>query len=626
MRRPDLDGIRGLAIVLVVIYHVAPRSLTGGYTGVDAFFVLSGYLITRRIRNDVLSGSFKLSAFYARRIRRLFPALLVVIPAVLALCWLVLFENEYREAGRHAAASAAFHVNLTLLREVDYFDGPAGHKPFRHLWSLAVEEQFYLAWPLLLLVLFRLKTPATGVLMLATGSVLASWCWVDGTGRSQFFLVHLRAWELLLGAWAAMLPALLVRWLTRPLLRDGLQLAGLVAVVLTAVMVRGGTAPVLSVAGSAMGTFLLIVASGGCVSQWLLATRPLVWLGRISYPLYLWHWPLIALANVVFWDQVPPAAMSVVVLSALVLSWGTYLWVERPVHRSALFAGSPWVVFLVLGGGMLLVWMGAFGVAHRRPPERLFTEGMVRTQALEDHGTIPPDHMPGRSAGTVLFLGDSYVAQLFPRVERLRTEGRPMRTVRFHVRAGCPPLGVELWGDPGCREWSEEGFRKAMDPEVKEVVLGGSWLSVLRTNDHDASGSGWPVLEQGLDHLERRVAELVNAGKQVHLLLNPPGGKWAHPGNATHLRLHGEEGERSGCSMDDHRARTGEVNVRLRVLAERTGVSVIDPEGWVCDADSCWAGTATGVPFFSDATHFRRAFVRVRVRELDHILCPPDDR
>jgi peptidoglycan/LPS O-acetylase OafA/YrhL len=286
--RADIDGLRAIAVGAVLVYHAFPAVLKGGFTGVDVFFVISGYLISGIILDGVAGGRFTFAHFYARRIRRIFPALTVTLAAVMAAGWFWLYADDYARLSRHTAAGAAFVANIVLWRESSYFDVAADLKPLLHLWSLGIEEQFYLVWPLLLVAIERdagfgarlqhlqMRAPirglqsVLGLVMVAAGMLL-----IDST-------------RVFPGLWA-LLPA--------------------------------------------AGTVLLILAGADApVNRTLLSWRPMVWIGLISYPLYLWHWPLLSFAYILLGEVPPPALAIALLVLSVALARATYLLIERPIR------------------------------------------------------------------------------------------------------------------------------------------------------------------------------------------------------------------------------------------------------------------------------------------------------
>lgn len=339
--RPDIDGLRALAVGVVLIFHAFPALLPGGFVGVDVFFVISGYLISGIILNAKAEARFSFANFYARRIRRIFPALGVVLAAVLIAGWWLLYADDYARLAHHVAAGAAFASNIAFWREASYFDVAADLKPLLHLWSLGVEEQFYLVWPVLLVVATRWRRgPIAATLAIGTISFLLALWTVRIDRTPAFYAPWNRFWELLAGATLACieadatLDAWLRRLLSRRRLPDILAITGLAAIAagvwsIDSTRVFPGLWVLLPVGGS----FLLLVAgSRAWVNRAIFSQPAMVFIGLISYPLYLWHWPLLSFAQIVI-GGVPPVAARVGLLSAsVVLAWLTYRVIERPVR------------------------------------------------------------------------------------------------------------------------------------------------------------------------------------------------------------------------------------------------------------------------------------------------------
>lgn len=335
--RPDIDGLRAVAVLAVVAYHAFPRWVPGGFVGVDVFFVISGYLISGIILRALSEGRFSFAGFYARRIRRIFPALFVVLLAVWVGGWFVLFADDYITLGRHIAAGVAFVSNLILWNEAGYFDDAADTKPLLHLWSLGVEEQFYLAWPLLLFLAWKLRIrPLWFTVALTAGSFLLN-VWqirVDLVGT--FYSPLTRLWELLVGGALACLS--FEKYIVWPRARHLVAAAGLVLIG-TAVTVLDDNRlfPGLWALLPTVGAFLVIAAGPDAwMNRAVLSRRAMVWIGLVSYPLYLWHWPLLSFARIASGETPPASTRVAVVLLAVALSWLTYRWLETPVRHGTL--------------------------------------------------------------------------------------------------------------------------------------------------------------------------------------------------------------------------------------------------------------------------------------------------
>ena len=352
--RSDIDGLRAVAVLGVVLFHAFPSALPGGFVGVDVFFVISGFLITRIIVADLGRERFSLADFYGRRIRRIFPALSLVLLACLVVGWQVLLANEYAQLGLHLAAGAGFFSNLALWNESGYFDTASDLKPLLHLWSLGIEEQFYIAWPCVVWVAYKTSSRWAGVTLLL---LLASFAWnvftVGHDAVSAFYLPYGRAWELLIGAGLALMrqnpSPRQVDFLQRHrnmLSTLGITLMGVSMGVLDKeAMFPGGWALLPT-----LGAALLIASQGAWVNRKILSLRGMVAIGLISYPLYLWHWPLLSFGRIIENGELPAGSRAVLVLVAVVLSVFTYRYVERPLrHRGGVLTASLLLVVLVLG-------------------------------------------------------------------------------------------------------------------------------------------------------------------------------------------------------------------------------------------------------------------------------------
>ena len=364
--RPDIDGMRGIAVLVVVLFHAFPSLIVGGFVGVDVFFVISGYLISTILIGEFGNKSFSYANFYARRARRIFPALILVMTATLAFGWIALFPDELELLGKHVVGGAAFLSNVFLWFEVGYFDTAAETKPLLHLWSLGIEEQFYIVWPILLALAFKFRA---SVLWLTVILLVASFG-INVGGIAQypsatFYSIASRAWELLIGALLACLALRQAFGAAQPVaaangaaLRNALSVAGLALIVAACVLVRGGKGfPGWWALMPTVGAALLIAAGPRAwLNRVVLSNRLLVWVGLISYPLYLWHWPLLSFAQIVESGVPALEIRGAAVAAAVLLAWLTYEAIEKPIRRQRRHGAK---VALVLG--LLVVAVGAFG-------------------------------------------------------------------------------------------------------------------------------------------------------------------------------------------------------------------------------------------------------------------------
>ena len=354
--RPDIDGLRAIAVLSVVIYHAFPKFIRGGFIGVDIFFVISGFLISTIIIGSLERNSFNFIYFYSRRIKRIFPALLLVLTASFVFGWFVLLADEYKQLGKHIAGGASFISNFMYWNESGYFDNAAETKPLLHLWSLGIEEQFYIVWPLLLWLAWKKRfNLLTITIVVAVISFALNISKVQGDTVAAFYSPQTRFWELLVGSILAYMtlhrrsifPKLkhkLNMWLGQitnaqaqetngKILHNVQSLVGAALILIGLLITKQGHFPgwwaILPTVGA-----LLIISAG--VHSWfnrvVLSNRVLVWFGLISYPLYLWHWPLLSFVRIMESGTPSHQIRIVVVLISIALAWMTYRFVERPIR------------------------------------------------------------------------------------------------------------------------------------------------------------------------------------------------------------------------------------------------------------------------------------------------------
>ncbi len=438
--RPDIDGLRAIAVLSVVLFHGFPQIFKGGFIGVDVFFVLSGYLISRIIFDQLNQGTFNFFDFYARRIKRIFPALLVVLFAAYIAGWFTLLADEYGQLGQHIAAGAAFISNFVLWGESGYFDNSAHTKPLLHLWSLGIEEQFYIVWPLLLWGASKLRVS----LFALTVTLAALSFYLNVTGMKSdavatFYSPQTRIWELLIGsglAWCALykkeglvgVAMFLAKWgkpegtvvdqaqaCTR--MTNVLSWLGFILLLYGLIRINRdlqfpGKWALIPVLGTA-----LIVAAGPLAwfNTKILSNKVLVWFGLISYPLYLWHWPLLSFAWIV--EAGPPSnatRMGLIVLS-ITLAWLTYRLIEQPIRfgkRSGLKVSLLAVSMFVLGG-VGLITFDERGFPFRKNVQRadaLYTSEAhtIEANLVASYRNYVGGEPSQSSKPVVLILGDSY--------------------------------------------------------------------------------------------------------------------------------------------------------------------------------------------------------------------------
>lgn len=342
--RSDIDGLRAIAVLSVVFFHAGIPGFSGGFVGVDVFFVISGYLITSLILNDIENGCFSFKKFYLRRAKRIFPALIVMLAITSVAALFILYPVELKKFGRSLGHTTYSASNFYFAKDSGYFSAPAIDKPLLHTWSLAIEEQFYIIFPLILALLIP-RIGRSGVVrtlsILAIGSLLVGEYFVQHASEKAFFMPHVRAWELLLGGILAF---------EQNRLRVGhgtaflLSLLGIIAIIFSISAIKATTPfPGLNAVLPCVGAALLLLAGGkqNTIVQDIIALSPMRFIGRISYSLYLWHWPLFSLTHYQLGrapDAIETAALIIASFILAILSWS---FVEQPIRNSAIGSVNP---------------------------------------------------------------------------------------------------------------------------------------------------------------------------------------------------------------------------------------------------------------------------------------------
>jgi peptidoglycan/LPS O-acetylase OafA/YrhL len=628
--RPDLDGLRAVAVLAVVAFHAFPRAAPGGFAGVDVFFVISGFLISSIIFDDLKGGSFSFAGFYWRRVRRIFPALVLVLAACLALGWLLLLPDEYAALGKHVAAGAGFASNIVLWREAGYFDTTAELKPLLHLWSLGVEEQYYLVWPLLLF-LFRGRRAQ----MLGMIAAIAALSFAANIGltlyhpTAAFFLPAGRFWELLAGSLLAYfhhygrLPD------AHPNAKAALGAAMIAAAF--ALLDAGRAFPGWWALLPVLGTVLLIWAGPAAwLNRRLLSQPALVFIGLVSYPWYLWHWPLLSYARIAH-DGEPPAALRLGLCGlSLLLAWLSYELVEKKIRFSKLPAVRRVTVPAVAAAMAAAALAGVLASQSRLLPQSAALPYVREASRAYTDWDYDGDHIIlGQTGRTVLFFGDSHMQHYWPRIEKLLAEhaAAPRNTIILKTSGGCAPVpGIER-KRVRCSQFVDAGFSLARQPEIDTVVIAASWVGMIQRRDYYKVGDPekkpldflTPQSEWVLEGFQAALAELTAAGKHVVLILSSPRGNVLDPKSVIDRGAMTVQvrGALAPLPRRELAALTAPIDGRLRRIAKAVGANVIDPADWLCSPKLCPSADELGRPLYKDKSHLRASVARERFSAMD---------
>jgi peptidoglycan/LPS O-acetylase OafA/YrhL len=674
--RPDVDGLRAVAVLAVLGFHASPRLVPGGFVGVDVFFVVSGYLISGLLFREFSERDrFDAADFYARRIRRIFPALMVMLAGCLAIGWLVLVQSEFAQLESHTAAASAFFSNFALWRESGYFDRSSEVKPLLHLWSLGIEEQFYLFWPPLAYWCWKRRINMLSlIVVIIAASLLLNIVLVGKYAVATFYLPHSRIWELLTGALLAFVhqfrservDAAVHRLVfASPRHADPRVVANLKAgagISLLAVAIFGfaksieypglwrGIVPLHAFASGlgldagmvypgwwaavpVLGTMLMIAAGPlAFVNRRILSARPLVYLGLMSYPLYLWHWPLLAFVRITESGHPSRGLRAAAIALSFVLAWLTFVVVERPIRRRVSRA-TPWRVVALASilcaiGGAAAIAAGAGRPTSRTPVFATAIDDIFASPRFDANcnrlfpttGEYCQQYAESPKVTTAL-IGDSH-AEAFLHGIGARLTARGENVVHLG-ESGCPPLLDIERISPGTTDTC--GANRSVlefvanNPDLARVVMafrgttditGTGFAPVERDMRITVriAGTSLPAGESIRIGLARTVEYLAARGKVVWLLLQVPELDF-QVDECAGRPFSFEHTVRTPCGVAASIVRARQAPYRAVVEDVRQHVPalhVFDPLPYLCDQEFCFA-MRNGELLYRDSDHLSRA-------------------
>lgn len=624
---PEIDGLRALAVGAVLAFHAFPGALPGGFVGVDVFFVISGFLITGIMLDAIAKDKFSIADFYIRRIRRIFPALIVVLLACLIAGWWLLSYQEYRQLGKHIAAAAGFFVNFQLFKEAGYFDTDAALKPLLHLWSLGVEEQFYILWPVLLLFASRLGRIRAAIVVVFSVSFAANIVLVHWNEAAAFYFPISRFWELMLGAWLA---ATRTRADDFPRgIANPAAFAGLALILISLFLIDDNKPfPGFWALLPAIGTALLIwCGSNAWVNRTVLGSKPFVFVGLISYPLYLWHWPLLSFAHIeARGEDVGTATVLALLSLAFLLAAATYLLIEKPIHNTAFpefrKRWAPAVMLSIALAALAGIQIPRSEWALSRFPPKVralltFNTGQnrlgkgkgcfLRARKGPSHFVAKCVDPPDGAKPLLLLWGDSHAAHLVPGFRKLQGEMKNFRLARY-TAAGCPAVFAKMPKGKECAEVNRFVIDRisALKPEI--VVIAGFWYSygLLKSKKFF-----WKLDAAALADTVRKAKDA--GAKKVIFVGELPAWKIFQPIiSAELLTTTGELPARTTSHLDP---KSLTVDRLLRSAIMEAGAVYISPSEFLCDSSGCEIQT-NGIPVFVDKDHLSAAGSLLLVRPI----------
>ncbi len=615
--RADIDGLRAIAVLGVVFFH-AGLGLPGGYVGVDVFFVISGFLITSLLLKDLRRGTFSFLDFWERRARRILPALVVVVAAVIAAGWFLLLPADYEVLGKQVIALIGFSSNIKFWLETGYFVAAAETKPLLHTWSLSLEEQFYLLIPVLLAFLFWIRKSNWIVPSLLLGAVVSFCLSVYGSYRAPsatFFLLPTRAWELATGSLLAFAPAI-----PQMRLRSLLAWIGFAAICVPFLFyVPGirfpGLAALPPVAGAALfiwSGFRLPTSDFRLpIPNRLLASRPFVWIGLLSYSLYLWHWPLFAFQKYI---SVTPAGLPLrlaFVAASIMLAWLSLRFVERPFRSRAIICSRNHIFALSAGAVAVLVLTSLLLWKTNGFRNRLSLEAQRIAWGVKDFAFVNelkvsdiPDHLVQLGAPSllprVLVWGDSHAMAILPAVD-LACKKAGIAARAATVSSTAPVLEwfvVNQWGlsenAPAFNDAILDYIKSTASQGLTHVILAAYWEAYLT---EETTGN-----DKFQRALRRTIGEIQAAGCQVVVLIDVPCFPFDPPRS---LAINALLSNSSDHLVIDAAQYFKDTALQRPILSDlrKLGVTVIDPAELFIDSNGVIRPTDNGVCLYRDRDH-----------------------
>ena len=622
--RRDIDGLRALAILPILLYHAAIPGFSGGFIGVDIFFVISGFLITSIIIREVNEGSFSFVNFWARRARRILPAALVVVVFTLVAGWFLFAPVDYIELGRSARTQAFFAANFFFWGESGYFDGPSELKPLLHTWSLAVEEQFYIVFPLVLILLHKLLPTykRLALTLLFSASLVASIIWVKDYPSATFYLLHTRAWELLLGGLLVLLPLHSIRYRA---LAEVVSLAGLATIAYCVINYDSSIVfPGMSAVPPTLATAALIWVNGrhNSIVKQLLSLQPMVWVGLISYSLYLWHWPLIAFARYSAIDELVLTDKLLLISASIILAYFSWKFIETPFRKKQLLVTNKKILYSAFASILIVAVVGqqirmAKGFPLRLPEYArnyaigaIWSKDQTECYKLNKAGQLCRFGTDQTKKPELFFWGDSHAAALLPGViEKTKEHG----LITLHAsKSSCLPilgLDAELKGNSKCVDFNQLMIDQLGSLGIKQVLIAGAWAAYINDDSTPAVASKDQAVDKNSgvtpevfrNYLADMIQDLRAKNIHVWIVRQVPWQGEAMAHKLTKLAMENRDTTNVGLPLEEHMHRQEYVNTVFDELAD-DGVTILDPTPLMCTDIFCPA-QKDGYSLYKDNDH-----------------------
>lgn len=648
--RKDIDGLRGLAVISVILLHAFPTLFSGGFIGVDIFFVISGFLISGILYSGLESNTFSVVGFYVNRVMRIFPSLVLIMLITTLTSWVIFLPIEFKLFGSEIIAGSFFFSNLLQMKGFDYFDGFYEPRLFLHLWSLAIEEQFYLVFPLFLLLVYKIiKSQVLNALLLFICISFSYGVWMTSFEHNvAFYSFTSRAWELLFGAvisYLVLIKQIKLNLSTRAIVYFECLLISLALLAIILIDFRNHFPGVWALVPIAISGGLLLIGSDGIEYKSILKNEFLRFFGIISYPLYLWHWILLVFVGILYGHKIGMHTF-MAVGSSVILAWFTHKYWETPFrYRKSSIAAIVFCLCLFMFG--VIGWMIAYGrikpLNANDELERIIAisssaETEFAPQSDLEPGLLKPAILKGQGEFPVLFIGDSLASQYFGLVKNL-SEGndKNFSGAEFLTKGGCPPIPELVMNyAKECDIFIEKSMQYSFSKKFSAVVFSAAWADPFFQTENDfQSGRVWAYSKDDPTHSPIIInSEIFNRkfkilgswfkllrqqGIPVYVILSNPMSLWELSPKATIQRvlfIPSRFGVNKAEILKSHNA----VRQKLFFESEAAGATVIDPFYYLCNDDFCPSMTRNGVYIYSDGIHISNNYMTNHITYLDSIL------
>ncbi len=640
--RPDIDGLRAIAVLMVVLFHADIKPFAGGFVGVDIFFVISGFLITSLIQKDLAQGTFSFAGFWERRLRRILPGLFAVVLTVFAAGWVVFMPKDFAGVGYQVAAQSIAASNFYFEAIRGYFDTKEEIKPLLHTWSLSVEEQFYFVFPVIMFLLWRfarVRLVLACWIIAIVSFLFSAWTVFDDLEKTFFFLPF-RAWELMMGALLALHTS------PKTIGPKAMNIAGVVGLLLvlgsgifySSKLTFPGAAALPPCLGAA-----LIIWSGRDHATFvarLLSCKACVFVGLISYSFYLWHWPILSFGKYVLQGNFDKEEKIICVVISFILAWLSWKYIEKPFRRPGGVLKTRRALFIAAFAALATMGAGGYyvlstdGVPARFSPTVLqyaekeispFRKACARTKyeriAADDLCQTNPES--GVTPNFILW-GDSQADAITPAFVTMSQAHH--KNGYFAFKHGCPPImGIDSPDSGGskhsCSDFNNEVWKFVQRHKIKNVFLVANWGGWLNNKTMFFEDESWyPAYAEKFENMrlagtQRTIGMLLENGIKIHILLNNPAMRFDPPRALALYEQMGLDKDTLFMPVEKYvKGRKKNVDAFVAANAANKNIIFVDPLPAICPDGKCMA-EANGRSLYADEGHYS-AYGANHIREI----------